>query len=190
MSRKYHRVGDVELEGPGGVSGDPQHLVRPVDAVLPGLTGGEAGDAEGVLGVPGVGPYRRPGRSVALAGSEPVLAAPGSAGTGYAGGAAQAGDGEGAAARCGRGGQRVLGGSQGLLAGRGASAVAVVVRLAAVAGAAVVDVGASGRGVEGRDGLALVIKGRRLNLLLRLASQVHLHPDTLLLPPAIENRSG
>ena len=84
----------------------------------------------------------------------------------------------------------MLGGSQGLLAGGGASAVAVVVRLAAVAGAAVVDVGASGRGVEGRDGLALVIKGRRLNLLLRLASQVHLHPDTLLLPPAIENRSG
>jgi len=62
--------------------------------------------------------------------------------------------------------------------------VAVVVSLATVAGAAVVDVGTSGRGVEGRDGLALVIKCGGLYLLLRLASQVHLHPDTLLLPSA------
>ena len=38
-------------------------------------------------------------------------------------------------------------------------------------------------GVEGRDGLALVIEGGGLYLLLRLASKVHLHPDTLLLPP-------
>ena len=47
-------------------SGDAEHLVRPVDAaVLPGLTGGEAGDAQGVLGVPGVRPHGGPGRSVA-----------------------------------------------------------------------------------------------------------------------------
>ena len=77
----------------------------------------------------------------------------------------------------------MLGGSQGLLAGGGASAVAVVVRLAAVAGAAVVDVRTSGGRIEGRDGLALVIEGGGLYLLLRLASKVHLHPDTLLLPP-------
>ena len=83
----------------------------------------------------------------------------------------------------------MLGGPEGLLGGRGATAVAGVVRLAPVAGAAVVDVGAAGRGVQGRDGLALVVKGGGLDLLLRLASQVHLDPDTLLLPSEIENRS-
>ena len=47
-------------------SGDAEHLVRPVDAaVLPGLAGGEAGDTQGVLGVPGVRPHGGPGRSVA-----------------------------------------------------------------------------------------------------------------------------
>ena len=180
MSRKYHRVGDVELEGPGGVSGDPQHLVRPVDAVLPGLAGGEAGDAERVLGVPRVCPHRGSGRPVDGA-SEPVLAPPRRAGAGDTGRAAEAGYGERATSGSGRGGQGVLRGR--LLRGRGASAVAVVISLAAVAGAAVVDVGTAGWGVEGRDGLALVIEGGGLYLLLRLASKVHLHPDTLLLPP-------
>jgi len=152
--------------------------------VLPGLAGGEAGDTERVLGVPGICPHRGPGRSVARAASEPVLTAARRAGAGNAGGAAQAGYGERTSARGGRGGQRVLRGSQGLLGGGGTSAVAVVVRLAPVTGAAVVDVGAAGRGVQWRDGLALVIEGGRLDLLLRLARQVHLDPDTLLLPSA------
>ena len=71
--------------GPVSVSqsGDPQHLVCPVDPVLPGLAGGEAGDTQGVLGVPGIRPHRGPGRSVApRAGPEPVLAAARRAGTG------------------------------------------------------------------------------------------------------------
>ena len=165
-------------------SGDPQHLVRPVHPVLPGLAGGQAGDAQRVLGVPGVRPHWRSRRSVAHAAPEPVLAPPGRAGAGDTGRTAQAGDGERTSSWSGGGGQRVLGG--GLLGGGGAAAVAVVVRLAAVTGAAVVDVGAPGWGVEGRDGLALVVEGGGLDLLLRLASEVHLDPDTLLLPPGIK----
>ena len=38
-------------------------------------------------------------------------------------------------------------------------------------------------GVEGRDGLALLVEGGGLYLLLGLAGEVHLHADTLLLPP-------
>jgi len=37
---------------------------------------------------------------------------------------------------------------------------------------------------EGGDGLPLLVEGRGLDLLLGPAGQVHLHSDTLLLPPA------
>ena len=88
-------------------SGHSQHFVRPVDPILSGLAGGEARDAERVLGVPGVSPHRRTGRSVAHTASEPVLAGPGCAGAGDTRGAAQAGYGERTSGG-GRGSQRVL----------------------------------------------------------------------------------
>lgn len=43
-------------------------------------------------------------------------------------------------------------------------------------------------GVEGRDGLALLVEGGGLDLLLGLAGEVHLHADTLLLPPGTTQR--
>ena len=42
--------------------------------------------------------------------------------------------------------------------------------------------------VEWWDGLALLVEGGGLDLLLGPARQVHLHPDTLLLPPELENK--
>ena len=49
-------------------SRDAEHLVVAVDAVLPGLAAGQRGDGQRVLGVPGVGAHRGPGRGGPVAG--------------------------------------------------------------------------------------------------------------------------
>ena len=49
-------------------SRDAEHLVVAVDAVLPGLAAGQGGDGQRVLGVPGVGAHRGPGRGGPVAG--------------------------------------------------------------------------------------------------------------------------
>lgn len=166
----------------GSASREPEYRFGLVPPLVPAVAAREAADGEGVLGVPGVRadrPVVSRRRPEPRPGPEPVLGGAGGGGRRQARRRAERRE---AGAGSGGGPERGLGALDGA---DGAAALAV----AAVAGAAAVGGGGGGRrvGVERRDGLPLLVELRGLDLLLGTTGQVHLHTDTLLLPPAIRN---
>ena len=163
-----------------------QHFVVAIQPVLSWMATSQGGDGKGVLGVPGVGADGSVvgnRRSVPNAGAEPVFAPSRSGWAGNACWRTQAGYGHPSSWGCW--------GGQGVLTRLYWSSLACwwpSFTIGAMAGA---GVGHSRcwqecSAAEGGDGLPLLVEGRGLDLLLRPAGQVHLHSDTLLLPPEQE----